>query len=145
MPKPQPNCSPLSKAVSVYIPRLEYDRFQQKARDLNEPLSTHILSLARQARDDQTAYYVKVGAIHSVMATMLMILQTKERYSGDTVLCDQILTKVDMLVTDLVAPMPRVPDKLYYALRYRPTGFVRDIAEALAKHLKAEPGRRPED
>ena len=145
MPKPQPNCSPLTKAVSVYIPIHEYDRFQKRARELNEPLSTHVLSLARRARDDDTPYYVQVGAIHSVMATMLMVLQTREQYGDDRARCDEILNKVDMLVTDLVAPMPRLPNRLHDTLRYRPTGFVKDIAEALAKHLKPERPRPRED
>ena len=119
------------------MPRHEYEDFMREARARRQPLSTYVLALARQARDDQTPYYIKIGATHSVMATMLMILQTKERYSGSPALCDEILTKVDMLVTDLVAPRPRLPNQLQDAIRYRQTGFVRDTAVALAKQLKA--------
>ena len=37
----------------------------------------------------------------------------------------------------LVAPMPSLPGPINDALRWQRTGFVKDMAEALAKHLKA--------
>ena len=137
MPKPQPNCSPFSKAVSVYMPKHEYDAFVSEARARRQPLSTHILDLARKGRDDQMPYYAQIGAIHSVMATTLMLLQLHDREARNPERYNDICKKLDGMVMSLVAPMPSLPGPINDALRWQRTGFVRDMAEALAKHLKA--------
>jgi hypothetical protein len=115
----------------------EYDAFASGARALRQPLSSHILELARKGRDDQLPYYAQIGAIHSVIATSLMLLQLHDQVGSDPERYNEICKKVDNMVISLVAPMPNLPAPINDALRWQRTGFVRDMAEALAKHLKA--------